>query len=75
MKVQVGASPHPRDQLRHLVKDEGFTGGSILAEGLPEADAVAMADSLANVLGCSAKCGAPLPEVGWAVYVASDVSP
>ena len=72
MEVQAGSSPHPRDRIRDLVQNGGFTGGIILKQGLTVEKAKEMADSLARVLCCQVHHGASLPEVGWAVYVVSD---
>lgn len=72
MKVQAGSSPHPRDRIRDLVQNGGFSGGIILRQGLAEEEAREVADSLARVLDCRVHHGASLPEVGWAVYVVSD---
>ena len=72
MKIQVGSSPHPRDRIRHLVPNGGYSGGIILEQGLTEEKAKEMVDSLARVLSCEVHYGASSPELGWAVYVVSD---
>lgn len=74
MEIQAGSSPHPRNRIRHLVQNGGFTGGIILNQGLTEENAKEMAESVARCLGFSVHHGASLPEMGWAVYVVSDAS-
>ena len=74
MACLVGASPHPRDMIRHLTKKAAYVEGLVLKEALSREDALARARAIANSLDCDCMGGDHKLEGNvWAIYFVTDV--
>ena len=74
MACVVGASPHPRDMIRHLTKKAAYAEGVVLKEALSQEDALTRARAIAGTLDCDCLGGDHKLEGNvWAIYFVTDV--